>query len=69
MRMLRTKQPPMSSTTSFTEVERQFGQDARFLAVASEERRLLVAAYVDALLQAELRQAAASEAKLRERMM
>jgi len=66
MRMLGAKTPAMEVGTSFDEVQAAFGSDPRYLAVEEAQRPLLVAAYIDALYQAQLRTEAAAEAKLKD---
>ncbi|KAF5832365.1 hypothetical protein DUNSADRAFT_11775 [Dunaliella salina] len=52
-RMLATKKPPITPQTTYTEIIEAFGQDPRYIAVPDEERRAIVASYLDSLVHAQ----------------
>ncbi|PNW72528.1 hypothetical protein CHLRE_16g688526v5 [Chlamydomonas reinhardtii] len=66
MALLREAQPPVASTTSYEQAESRFGQEAAWLALASEpKRRKLFDSYLVAAKKVEEQAAAAAEAGYR----
>ncbi|KAG2447430.1 hypothetical protein HYH02_007756 [Chlamydomonas schloesseri] len=66
MALLREAQPPVASTTSYEQAEARFGQEAAWMALASEpKRRKLYDSYLAAARKVEEQAAAAAEAGYR----